>query len=144
MKVLHESGLVKYVISGSCKHVMLRLVGGDIFNFRWVSDRGERRLSVNSWKRRQRLVVVHGSVFAIYNAFYAPLLCKRAVMKRVSSLRNGNPAAPPTPRPSSPPVVLCAAGGAALHTGGRSPSLHSTLKRTLLAPLSSPFHAEGR
>lgn len=35
--------------------------------------------------------------FSIYNAFYAPLLCKRGMMKRISSLRNGNPAAPPTP-----------------------------------------------
>lgn len=65
-------------------------------------------------------------------------------MKGVSSLRNGNPAAPPSPHPSSLPVVLCAAGGAALHAGGRSPSLHSNLKWTLLAPLSSPFHAGRR
>lgn len=140
LKVLPERGLVKYVISGSCKHVMLRLVGGDIFNFRWVSHKGERqflemkRTSCGSPRLR----------FAIYNAFYAPLLCKRAVMKRVSSLRNGNPAAPPSPHPSSLPVVLCAAGGAALLTGGRFSTLHSNLKRTLLAPLSSPFHAGRR
>lgn len=35
--------------------------------------------------------------FAIYNAFYAPLLCKGGMMKRISSLRNEIPAAPPTP-----------------------------------------------
>lgn len=35
--------------------------------------------------------------FAIYNTFYAPLLCKRGMMKRNSSLRNGIPAAPPPP-----------------------------------------------
>lgn len=33
--------------------------------------------------------------FAIYNVFYAPLLCKGGMMKRISSLRNGVPAAPP-------------------------------------------------
>lgn len=34
---------------------------------------------------------------AICNTFYAPLLCKRGMMKRISSLRNGIPAAPPPP-----------------------------------------------
>lgn len=57
LKVLHERGLVKYVISGSCKHVMLRLVGGDIFNFCWVLHKGEWRMSVNPWKWRERLMV---------------------------------------------------------------------------------------
>lgn len=51
--------------------------------------------------------------FAIYNAFYAPLLCKGGMMKRISSLRN------------EIPVVIRAAGGAALHTGGKSPPLQS-------------------
>lgn len=37
-------------------------------------------------------------LLAIYNAFDAPLLCKRGMMKRISSLRSGIPAAPPPPR----------------------------------------------
>ena len=54
------------------------------------------------WKRRtalQRQPSCGGSQlhFTIYNAFYAPLLCKIGTMKRIPSLRNGIPAAPPLP-----------------------------------------------
>lgn len=44
------------------------------------------------------------------------------MMKRISSLRNGNPAAPPPPPCGH---TVSAAGGAALRTGGKSPSLQS-------------------
>lgn len=37
------------------------------------------------------------TLYHIYNALYAPLLCKRGMMKRMLSLRNGIPAAPPPP-----------------------------------------------
>lgn len=42
-------------------------------------------------------MAAHNYSFSIYNACYAPLLCKRGMMKRILSLRNGNPAAPPPP-----------------------------------------------
>lgn len=59
---------------------------------------------VYSWKQKPapggRLDGGSHLCSSIYNAFYAPLLCKRGMMKRISSLRNGNPAAPPPPLPA--------------------------------------------
>lgn len=61
---------------------------------------GAEELCFYSWKQRtasERQPSFGGSQlhFAIYNVFYAPLLCKGGMMKRISSLRNGVPAAPP-------------------------------------------------
>lgn len=60
------------------------------------------RICFYSWKYRTALErqPYCGSSqlhFAVYNACYAPLLCKRGMMKRISSLRNRIPAAPPPP-----------------------------------------------
>lgn len=112
---------IKCLLGGSC-HVKL-VVGGDIFNLLNVIAHTvcflflemERRVGETSSCDASQL---H---FAIYNAFYTPLLCKRGMMKRVSSLRNGIVAAPPPP--------LCAGKvllEVQLRTGEENP-LHSNL-----------------
>lgn len=101
---LHEhSNHVKCTVCDSCTLVMLRWWWVGIF---LTSQRQWRILCRSvcfySWKIEtalERQPSCGGSQlhFSIYNAFYAPLLCKRGMMKRISSLRNGIPAAPPPP-----------------------------------------------
>lgn len=57
-----------------------------VYVYSWKTGKGITRASL--WL----LICV-----SIYNACYAPLLCKRGMMKRILSLRNGNPVAPPPP-----------------------------------------------
>ena len=101
---LHEhSNHIKCMISDLCTLVVPRWRWAVIF---LTSLRQWRilcgRVCLYSWKQRtalERQPSCGGSQlhFAIYNAFYAPLLCKGGMMKRISSLRNGIPAAPPPP-----------------------------------------------
>lgn len=99
---LHEhSNHIKCMVSDSCTLVMLRWwwVGIFLTSQRqwWILCRSFYSQKLRTVLERQPTCGGSQLHFTIYNALCAPLLCKRGMLKRILSLRNGIPAAPPPP-----------------------------------------------